>query len=73
MGLKVTGGGRDVFFAEDPDKVGPGGLEIGLGDIVLWGVEVCEGSCGGGREGGGFEGSEVVCARGEEDESCAWG
>ena len=71
MGVKVTGGGRDVFFAEDLDKVGPGGLEIGLRDIVLGGVEICEGGCGGGRESGRFEGSEVVCARGEEDESCA--
>lgn len=62
-------GGRDVFLADDGDKVGPGGLEVGGVEVVLGGFGGCQGE-GGGRVGffGVFEAAPVGdCADGEED------
>ena len=69
MSLEITGGSRDILFAEDLDKVRPRSLEIGLGDIVPGRLEVCKGGCGRAGEGSGLEGSEVVSAGREEDQS----
>ena len=36
--VQVIGGGGDVVDADDVLKVCPGGLEVGLGDVVRWGL-----------------------------------
>jgi hypothetical protein len=69
VSLEITGGGRDIVFAEDLDKVRPRSLEVRLGDIMPGRLEVCKGGGGGAGEGGGLERSEVVSTGGEEDQS----